>query len=258
MVEKTPNGLQQDIDRDIIDNTQGLITPLQVRTILTDMTDSFVPLGNYHAPSITAFAVSGQATSVSANTQLSGNKTFTYALNNAASVSGTMTISQNGSDLSTAVSADQTSIELTINTVIVSAGQSVTFQLAGSDIRQNTFSRNFIVRAPQDHEFLYSGLSNANNPASVDISGFSSSEITGSGQQITVNTGAALQSFYFMIFVPTAEDLSSIVDTALGTDVTSIFTRTADVRTINSENYTSYVVGPLNAGFNESYIVSIA
>ena len=231
MVEKTPSALQQDIDRDIIDNTQGLITPAQVRTILEDITDSFVPLGNYHAPSITAFAVSGQATSVSANTQLSGSKTFTYALDNAASVSGAMTITQNGSNLSTAVSADQTSIELTINTVVVSAGQSVTFQLAGSDIRQTAFSRNFVVRAPSDHEFLYYGRSTSNNPAAVDVTtiAFTKVDITGSGQQITVSTGTTEQGDFFMIFVPTAEDLTSIVDTALGTDVTSIFTRTARI-----------------------------
>jgi hypothetical protein len=258
MVEQTPAELTSALAVEFPDNTSGFITPARLRRVMKDMIDSYVPLNNYHAPSITAFAVSGQSTSVSANTTLSGSKTFTYTLDNAASVSGTMTINQAGSPLSTNVSADQTSIELTINTVVVSAGQSVTFQLTGSDIRQSSFSRNFVISAPQDHEILYYGRSSSNNPAAVDLSGFTRSDITGSGQDITVSTGTTSQGDFFMIFVPTAEDLSTITDTALGTDVTSIFTRTADVRTINSENYTSYVVGPLNSGFNESYTVRIA
>jgi hypothetical protein len=42
---KTPGALQTDITNNLADNTTGDITPSDVRTILTDVTDSFLPFG---------------------------------------------------------------------------------------------------------------------------------------------------------------------------------------------------------------------
>ena len=39
-------------------------------------------------------------------------------------------------------------------------------------------------------------------------------------------------------------------------DVTSIFTETDNVRTIATVSIKSYVIGPLNAGVNEQYVIN--
>lgn len=216
----------------------------------------------FQAPAITAFSIVGQSTSVAANTQLTGSKTFSYTVSNSSNVSGNLTLTQtnpgeSAQNLATDVNPSGSSTVQTINTVTLAAGESVVFTLSGTDTQSGNFNKTFTVRAPNPHEFLYSGRSTTNNPASVDISGFNSAEITGSGQDITVTTGTTAQGDHFIILVPTSEDLSTITDTVLNTDVTSIFTRTEDVRQINSIDYTSYVVGPFDAGVDENYVVRI-
>ena len=217
----------------------------------------------FQAPSISAFSIVGQSTSVAANTQLTGSKTFSYTVENPSNVDGNLTLTQtnpgeSAQTLASDINPSGSSTVQTINTVTLAAGESVVFTLSGTDTQATNFNRTFTVRAPNPHEFLYAGRSSTNNPASVDISGFNSHEITASGQDITVTTGTTAQGDHFIILVPTSEDISTITDTVLNTDVTSIFTRTQDVRQINSINYTSYVVGPFDAGVDENYIVRIS
>lgn len=216
----------------------------------------------FQAPSITAFSIVGQSTSVTGGLQLTGSKTFSYTVTNPSNVSGNLTLQQtnpgeSAQTLASNIDPAASSTVQTINTVTINAGESLVFTLSGTDTQSNNFNRTFTIRAPNDHEFLYAGRSSTNNPDTVDISGFNSHEITGSGQDITVTTGTTAQNDHFIILVPTSEDLSTITDTVLNTDVTIIFTRTQDVRQINSVNYTSYVIGPFDAGVDENYVVRI-
>ena len=217
----------------------------------------------FQAPAITAFSIVGQSTSVPANTQLTGSKTFSYTVSNPSNVSGNLTLTQTNpgeaaQTLASDIDPTGSSTVQNINTVTLAAGESVVFTLSGTDTQSNNFSDTFTIRAPNPHEFLYSGRSATNNPASVPVSGLNSAEITASGQSLTITTGTTAQGEFFIILVPTSEDISTITDTVLNTDVTSIFTRTEDVRQINSINYTSYVVGPFDAGVDETYVVVIS
>lgn len=262
----TEGAVDQFVEDDTATHIVNATSPTQgtIRFTRRDNTTFDVDIGQvFQAPAITALSIVGQSTSVSSGTSLTGSKTFAYTVTNPSNVSGNLTLSQTNpgvaaQNLATNIDPASSSTIQTINDVTVNAGESVVFTLSGTDTQSAAISRTFTIRAPNPHEFLYSGRSSANNPASVDISGFNSQEITGSGQDITVTTGTTQQNDYFMIFVPTSEDLTSITDTVLQNDVTNIFTRTENVRTINSVNYTSYVVGPFDAGVDENYVVRIA
>ena len=99
---------------------------------------------------------------------------------------------------------------------------------------------------------LYYGLSSANDPATVDVSTLT---LINSTDPQTVSTGVATQGNYFIILTANTHDISSITDTVLQQDVTDIFTKTNDVRTISTVVYDSYVIGPLNAGVDEDYVL---
>ncbi len=99
---------------------------------------------------------------------------------------------------------------------------------------------------------LIYGRSTTDNPATVDTATLTSISAT---DPQTVETGAATQGDYFIILTANTHDITAITDTVLQQDVTSIFVKTDDVRTISAVTYDSYVIGPLNAGVNESYVL---
>lgn len=223
-------------------------------TRIQEVIDNIDPPVNL--PEFGSFAVSIPNV-VTDGTTISGTQTFTWTITNPSSVSGDLTIQQDGSSLSTTVDASIGAVDLAITSETLNTGDSVVFTISGMSAQGMTFNSTYTVRVPQPHEFLYSGLSSSNNPATVNISSLDSDEIRNSGQRIDIETGTTTAGQYLIVLAPTNEDVSTITD-ALGNNVTDLFTRTEDVRVINSVNYTSYVVGPLNAGGDEEYTVEIA
>lgn len=102
---------------------------------------------------------------------------------------------------------------------------------------------------------LYYGLSSSNNPASVALNTLTNVDPT---DPQTVSTGTTIAGQFFIILTPNTHDITTITDTVLQQDVTSIFTKTSDVRTESTVTYDSYVIGPLNAGANESYVLAFS
>ncbi|CAL9967663.1 hypothetical protein VPHD63_0008 [Vibrio phage D63] len=100
---------------------------------------------------------------------------------------------------------------------------------------------------------LYYGLSSSNNPATVDLSTLTG-PVDATDPQ-TVTTGVAAQNDYFMILSANTHDITAITDTVLSQPVLDIFTKTEDVRTEGAVTYDSYVIGPLNADLDESYVL---
>lgn len=100
---------------------------------------------------------------------------------------------------------------------------------------------------------LYYGLMNTNTPDSVALNTLTTLDPT---NPQTVSTGLTTAGQFFVILVPITHDITSIRDTVLQQDVTNIFTKTENVRSISSQNYDSYVIGPLNAGVNEEYVLT--
>lgn len=98
------------------------------------------------------------------------------------------------------------------------------------------------------------GFSAANDPASVDVSGFSSQTInTGTGQQFTFATGNATQGQFLILFTPADHDIDTLINVGTGFSVLASFTKTNSVRTLDSVVQDSYVLGPLVNGFNATY-----
>ena len=207
-------------------------------------------------PAFSAFNVS-IANAIAAGT-ISGTQTFTWSIDNIQNVSGNLTISQDGTNLSTTVDPALGTIDLTITSTTLALGESSTFTISGQDTQSNTFTRNYVVRVPNPHEFLYSGRQTTNNFDTVQVDQLTSVEITGSGQVITVTRATGAAGDFFGILVPADEDLSVIRDTVLQQDITNLFTRTANARQINSINYNSYVLGPLAATTEATYTVTIS
>lgn len=214
---------------------------------------------NMPVPRFTAFSVDIPDT-LTAGTPQTGTHTFTWSIENIQNVSGTLTISQDGTDLSTTVDPALGTIDLTINDFTLAVGESETFTISGSDVQTpaNTFTRNDVKRVPQPHEFLYEDRQSTNNFATVDISLLTAIDITASGQTITVSRGAGQVGDFFGILVPADEDISEIRDTTFNQDITEAFTRTENARVINSINYNSYVLGPLQATTDTNYVVTIS
>ncbi len=99
---------------------------------------------------------------------------------------------------------------------------------------------------------LYFGLSDTNAPATVPVSGLTMIDPV---DPQSISTGAATLGQFFIILTPSTHDITSIRDTVLSSEVTTIFTRTAGVRTEAGTQLNSYVIGPVNSGFNEQYVL---
>lgn len=107
---------------------------------------------------------------------------------------------------------------------------------------------------PGQQEEFYYGLSGSNNPASVDLATLTQEDVnTGSGQQFDFSVGPATLNDYLILLIPSNHDLSSLINTLSGFSVLSSFSKTDDVRTIETISYHSYVLGPLVAGFTANY-----
>lgn len=107
---------------------------------------------------------------------------------------------------------------------------------------------------PAPADVIYYGLSDTNNPASVDL--LTLTEEQDPTNPDTISTGTATAGQFFILLVPQADDVTSIFDTVLQQDVITLFTETDNVRTISTVSYKSYVIGPLRAGVSEEYVIN--
>lgn len=218
-------------------------------TVAIPTTGTAPPAGSTDA-SITRFEIAGQATSVLAGTTLTGTKSFNYNVNHPEDVNGNLTLRQGTSELRTDIDPNNNSITQLINDVTLGNNQTAIFELRGETNEGILLTSFFRVRAHLPPEQLFFGQSTSDNPDSIDTATLSHTEAGVDGAMVT--TGDTVQGNYFILLVPADHDVVSIVD-GLGQNVTSIFTRTEDVRTLSSVSYHSYVFGPVNAGASESY-----
>ena len=108
---------------------------------------------------------------------------------------------------------------------------------------------------PAPADTIYYGLMDTNIPATVDTATLTT-QTDPTNPYETSQVGASTAGQYYVILVPMNDDLTAITGTVNSIDVTDTFTPTDNVRTINTVLYKSYVLGPLNAGVNETYILS--
>lgn len=211
-----------------------------------------LPSGNI-AAEITRFTIDGIPTSVIEGTVLSGSQTFNYNVNHPEDVDGNLTLLQGGVELKTDVDPTLNTFDETITTVTVNDNDEVIFELRGETNESILISSFYRVRGHAPAEQLFFGLSNSNNPDTIDVSTMTSGQAGLDGSRI--ETGETTGGQRFILLVPTDHDPITITDTVLDQDVKDIFTRTPDVRTIGAVVYISYVLGPLTPGSSESYIL---
>ena len=100
-------------------------------------------------------------------------------------------------------------------------------------------------------ETIYYWLADRGDASTIDVSTLTSLEANVAGQEITVGPDTSGQ--YVIILVPTAHDLVDIVDVSTDSSSLSSFTRTADVRELDGEQYTIYTLGPSGGGVTYNY-----
>lgn len=244
-----------------------------IRFTRRDNTTFDVTIGGaaYSPPVLSLFSVPTFPSRINTTADLIGDHAATFTLDNEMNVDGDLSVVAGTTTIHTIANSAlvEGSNSVTINissaewTTITSGDPSnIAFKITGTDTQSTAFESNTINverRNLQTHEFLYDGLSASNNPASIDINTMDSTDVTGpGGQTVVVTTGTTTSGQYFIILTPSDHDITSIVDDVLQQDVTSIFTKTTNVRQINSVNYNSFVLGPLNAGGDESYTLTLA
>ena len=217
------------------------------------------PDSMFDNPRISSFSIDIPSR-VDLNTNLNVQKTLTYdVLHNSNIQSLALEVVTGDNKTLTIPSSDGLqSQSVTLSGIVTSSETSVTFRITGTATNNSTFQSNLVtvsVRNLADHEYIYYGLSSTNNPDTIDINTISQTEVI-SGDN-NVSTGPTTAGQYFIILIPSSETLVRITDTVLQQDVTSVFTKTDDVRQINTENYDSYVIGPLNPGGNETYLLEV-
>ena len=189
-------------------------------------------------PSITALSISNQDRSVAPDTQLTGEKVFSFNVMLSGQVDGTLTLSQDGTNLATGIAPTATSTTATITTVTLAAGQSITFTLSGMDTDGNSFSRDFVIRAAQPHEFAYWGIRATDDFTTIGTSELTSVDIT-QHNSFEV-TGAFASGHVVGVLVPANMDIQQI--RFFGQPSIDEFTRTENVRTIGTESYHLYTL----------------
>ena len=215
---------------------------------------------SYDEPRLTNLAID-IPNRVDLNTDLNVAKTITFDALHAENIQGDLTLEVTTGDnktITTPFTNGANSKPVTLSGITTSSETTVTFRLTGTDTRGGAFNSNTVsisVRNVPDHEQFYYGLSNTNNPASIDTATMTGVEAT-TGTQI-VSTGTVSSGQYFIILTPVDHDITSIVDDVLQQEVIDIFTKTTNARQINSINYNSFVVGPLNAINSESYTLTL-
>lgn len=108
-----------------------------------------------------------------------------------------------------------------------------------------------------DDQRGFIGISAANDPATVDITTLFSTQATGL-VSFTGFGGVSVGSDFLIILAPTLFLVQQIFDPQVQINEIAGYTITADVRTIEAESFTSYVLGPLNPLLSFTRTVSTA
>lgn len=214
----------------------------------------------FDTPRITNLSID-IASRVDQNTNLNVAKTITFDLMHSENIDGNLALVVTTGDnqvISTPFVNGENSKSVTLSGINTSAEGTLTFQLSGTDTMGGVITSNTVsisIRTLEDDDYFYYGLSSSNDPDTIDISGMSRIEATAGNHNIS--TGATTAGQYFILLTPDANSVERITDNVLQQDVLSIFTKTEDVRQINSANFDSYVLGPLNSGGDEMYTVRL-
>lgn len=238
MVTMTKTQWEAEAARLLVNNTTGDIEADEVRTLLTDLSDSITYLALPDPPEVRSFSIQNQVTTVDPDTLLSGSKTFLYNITNPADVTGNLTIDQAGANLSTTVNPNNTSVVLTINNITLTAGNSVVFTISGVDKDTNPFSKTFTVTARNLDDFVYFGTQVSSDPSGFDFANESRTPAITGSQSFTLPTWSGNEYLVIAQKASLTDLTGIIIDNINQLDA---FTLTTNAFTVNSQNYDAYV-----------------
>lgn len=236
MVAMTKTQLQAEVDRILVNNTTGDVEANEVNELFTDLIDSsdFITADD---PEIRSFSIQGQAAFVDAGFQLTGAQTFLYNVTNVAQVDGDLTLKQGVSTLSTTIDPAGPSASVTVNDVTFTAGQVVTFELEGTDLSTNTFSRQFTITARNPEDYIYYGSQVSSDPSTFDFNNETRMAFVAGGQTINVPTFTGNE--YLIIAQRGDEpDITSLMID--GIEQIDAFTLTVNAFTVNSIQFDAW------------------
>ena len=190
------------------------------------------------APGVSGFSIQGQATHVDAGTTLSGSKTFEYTVSNPSRL-GNGTIAQNSIEIATGIDPTSSSTVATITTQTLNAGETATFGISFPIDGGGTVTDTFTVTGRQQAETLYYGALATDTSATVDPATLSVEQVI-SGSQFNADFDIPVSGFA-VIISPADRDISSIIERTFNVEVLGDFTKVTNARTINSQQYDTYV-----------------
>lgn len=136
---------------------------------------------------------------------------------------------------------------------------SITFQITGTDTHGNAIASNILtvlIANLTDDAFFYHGLSSSNDPGTVDITTLSKTEEGTSPQTFVFAIGPTSSGQYIILLYDSSITIASIVDESTEDEIIQELMQTDDVRQINSVNFSSYVLGPLAAGYDTTFRIT--
>ncbi len=196
-------------------------------------------IGTDANPSVASFNIAGQNTQVDAGTTLSGVVTFNYTIENVNLISGNGTITKDGVEIVSNVNQSLTTIDGTIPSDTLAAGETTTFRLSFPTASGGTVTRDFTVTARQQSETLYYEAFATNVSVSEPVGSFST-EMVSSGTQFDVDF-VIPASGYAIILVPANLTITSIIERTFGGESLSDFTVDNAVRVIGGQGYDAYI-----------------
>ena len=189
-------------------------------------------------PSISAFSADGSTGSVPAGTDVGGERTFNYVVENPGSVQGNLTLLVGATVIATNISPTGNQTTHTLTSQVLAAGESATFTLRGSSVNGVLFSRTFTESVPVQTETLYVGTMATNDAATVDVSTLSIQQVQ-AGSHFNFDFVLPDQH-YAVILSPADREITSILERTFNVESLSDFTKTENVRTIGAQSYDAY------------------
>jgi hypothetical protein len=190
------------------------------------------------APTFSAFAITGQATTVEAGTTItSGSKTFTWSTTTPANInSNTIIIKDQTANITLASGlANDGTENVVISATTLSGITSQVYRILATPSQGSQIQRDFTINS--FYKEFYGPTSGVPTD-SITTRSLPSSRFTNSGNVFTLATGTVEK--IFVVVLPTAKTIVSIIDTNTNVDLTASFILTNfNVNDIGGNPYTA-------------------
>ena len=201
------------------------------------------PIGT--AGSVSSFSINLPDT-VNVGTDINTARTITFTTANTTDIATLELVVTTGNNISLTVPASDGThtVDVTLSGISTSTPGTRTFQIQGTLQDSTAIMSNTVtvtIRAQTADEFAYYGVRATNDFATVDTALLTSVDVQPPGTQYTI-AGTWPAGETLGILEPADRTISSIVETAFGSETLSRWTVTNSARTINTQAYNLYTL----------------